>query len=171
MYEGKAHLRDYLVPEPKILKENFKRESESLDDITNFPQQEIVQLGESRHYEEGKYRPPSLPLFAGYYPSHVYLFRGKKYDWCSCGHSWNNPFCNGQCKFIVTRNRPISFNVSESGYYKLCNCKMSANAPFCSGTHKQVYKWIMKSNKGFFHFGGYGMFFVIFAYWGVNWYQ
>jgi len=48
------------IPEPKILKESFKSGSESLDGITNFPQQEILPLGESRHYEEGKYRPSSL---------------------------------------------------------------------------------------------------------------
>ncbi len=87
MNEGKAHEGDYLVPDPQILKDNTPRGIESLDDISKFPQQPVVPLGEYRHYEEGKYRPPSMPLYAGYYPSHIYLFRGKKYDWCSCGHS------------------------------------------------------------------------------------
>ena len=90
---------------------------------------------ESRPYEEGRYRPASMPTLAGIYPTHIYLHRGKNYDWCSCGHSQIGPFCDGQCKWILTRNRPVVFNVSESGYYKLCNCKMSANAPFCNGTH------------------------------------
>merc|ERR1711976_543061 len=108
-----------------------------------------------------------MGLVAGYYPISVYLHRGKKYDWCSCGHSWSNPFCNGQCKFLMTRNRPIAFNLSESGYYKLCNCKLSANAPFCNSTHKLLYKSTMKSHKGFFHWGGYGTFFVVCAYWGL----
>jgi len=143
----------------------------SPDSVTTFPQTETVALPESFSYQEGSYRPPSLPVYAGYYPSHVYLYRAKKYDWCGCGHSWNNPFCNGQCKFVMTRNRPISFNVAESGYYKLCNCKMSANAPFCNGTHKLVYKWILKSNKGFLHATGYSMFFLVAAYWGVIWYH
>ena len=142
-----------------------------MDDISNFPKQTTEPLQESYPYQEGSYRPASLPLYAGYYPINVYLYRGKKYDWCSCGHSWSNPFCNGQCKWVMTRNRPISFNVSESGYYKLCNCKSSANAPFCNGTHKLVYKWSMKTHRGFFHHGSYLLFFVVAGYWGVIWYQ
>lgn len=147
------------------------RTTETPEDVTNFPEIEMITLPESIPYPEGSYRPPSIPVYAGFYPSNVYLYRGKLYDWCSCGHSWTNPFCNGQCKFVLTRNRPIKFNVSESGYYKLCNCKFSANAPFCNNTHKLVRKWILKSNKGFFHVTGYASFFAVFAYWGVIWYQ
>ena len=169
--EGKAHLRDSMVPPPQTLKPEFERKEITMEDVSNFPQTEMVPLPESFSYQEGKYRPPSLPLHAGYYPIHIYLYRGKKYDWCSCGHSWNNPFCNGQCKWILTRCRPIQFNVAESGYYKLCNCKMSSNAPFCNSTHKLVYKWILKSNKGFFHWTGFAGFLLAYAYWGLIWYQ
>jgi CDGSH-type Zn-finger protein len=171
--ETHVHLRDKLQPEPKILRPP-KRDSNytpHMDEITDFPETEMVTLPESIPYPEGSYRPPSIPVVAGYYPVSVYLYRGKKYDWCSCGHSWTNPFCNGQCKFVLTRNRPISFNVSESGYYKLCNCKLSANAPFCNGTEKLLARWALKSHKGFFHWTSYASFFVVFAYWGVNWYQ
>ena len=160
-----------MKPEPVILKPNKEQRVPSLDDVSNFPETETIPLAESRHYQEGKYRPPSMPLFAGYYPINVYLYRGKKYDWCSCGHSWNQPFCNGQCKWVITRNRPISFNVSESGYYKLCNCKLSANAPFCNSTHKVLYKWMLKTHKGFAHWTGYSLFFISCGYWLVNWYQ
>ena len=171
--ETRAHLRDKLVPEPSVLRPPKHDATQRLsgDDITNFPQTEMVPLPESIPYPEGSYRPPSIPVVAGYYPISVYLYRGKKYDWCSCGHSWNNPFCNGQCKFILTRCRPISFNVAESGYYKLCNCKLSANAPFCNGTEKLLVRWALKSHKGFFHWTGYASFFVVFAYWGLNWYH
>jgi CDGSH iron-sulfur domain-containing protein 3 len=170
--ETHAHLRDKMMPEP-IVHRPPKNENKQLsgDDISDFPQTEIVPLPESIPYPEGSYRPPSIPVVAGYYPVSVYLYRGKKYDWCSCGHSWNNPFCNGQCKFILTRCRPISFNVSESGYYKLCNCKLSANAPFCNGTEKLLARWALKSHKGFFHWTGYASFFAIMAYWGLNWYH
>lgn len=170
--ETKAHLRDKIMPEPKILKPNPRITPPSLDDVSDFPQTETIPLAESIPYQEGSYRPASMPVIAGYYPINVYLYRGKKYDWCSCGHSWSQPFCNGQCKWIMTRNRPVSFNVSESGYYKLCNCKLSANAPFChTGTHKLLYKWILKSHRGFFNVFGYGMFLSVAAYWGVIWYQ
>ena len=106
-----------------------------MDDVTNFPSQTVVDLGESRPYEEGRYRPPSMPVYAGIFPTHMYLQKGKSYDWCSCGASQINPLCDGQCKWVITRCRPVTFNVSESGYFKLCNFKMSANAPFCNGTH------------------------------------
>ncbi len=171
--ETHVHLRDNMHPEPKILRAP-KRDANytpSHDEVSDFPEIEMVALPESIPYPEGSYRPPSIPVVAGYYPVSVYLYRGKKYDWCSCGHSWTNPFCNGQCKFVLTRNRPISFNVSESGYYKLCNCKLSANAPFCNGTEKLLARWALKSHKGFFHWTGYASFFVVFAYWGLNWYQ
>jgi hypothetical protein len=47
-----------------------------------------------------------------------------------------SPFCNGQSKWLITRRLPISFNVRESGYYRLCNCKVAANARFCDNMHK-----------------------------------
>jgi CDGSH-type Zn-finger protein len=171
--ETKVYLRDNMHPEPQILKpnSNYQNQTLTMEDISNFPETEMVALPESIPYPEGSYRPPSIPLAAGYYPVSVYLYRGKKYDWCSCGHSWSNPFCNGQCKFITTRCRPIAFNVSESGYYKLCNCKQSANAPFCNGTERLLWKWAFKSHKGFFHWSGYGMFFAVCAYWGLIWYH
>ena len=95
-----------------------------MDDVTNFPEQDVVDLAESRPYEEGRYRPPSMPAYAGIFPTHMFLSRGKSYDWCSCGHSQINPMCDGQCKWILTRCRPVTFNVSEAGYFKLCNCKL-----------------------------------------------
>ena len=134
--EMEAHKRDVYTPSPVILKPSEKkREKVTMDDVSDFPKQVVVDLAESRSYEEGKYRPPSMPSYAGIFPTHIYLNRGKSYDWCGCGHSQLTPFCDGQCKWILTRCRPVTFNVSESGYYKLCNCKMSANAPFGNGTH------------------------------------
>jgi CDGSH-type Zn-finger protein len=66
-----------------------------MEDVTDFPEQKIIPLMESRPYEEGRYRPASMPTYAGIYPTHIYLHRGKKYDWCSCGHSQIGPFCDG----------------------------------------------------------------------------
>ena len=133
--EMKAHERDNLKPRPQVVRPPPPRTEITMDDVTDFPEERITPLAESRPYQEGRYRPPSLPAFAGIYPVHMHLYRGKKYEWCGCGHSQMNPLCDGQCKWVLTRCRPVSFNVSESGYYKLCNCKMSANAPFCNGTH------------------------------------
>ena len=76
-----------MTPEPVILKPAPPRDRVSMDDVTDFPEQLIVPLTESRPYEEGKYRPPSLPALGGIFPTHMYLHRGKSYDWCSCGHT------------------------------------------------------------------------------------
>ena len=154
LYEGEAHLRDPYTPAPQILKPPPPRETESPDDVTDFPRQMTVPLPEAIPYAEGRYRPPSIPLNSGYWPYNTYLQRGKVYMWCSCGVAQNGPFCDGFCNHIVTRNRPIYFNVNESGYYKMCQCKMSANAPFCNNTHRDVIKYHLKTYRGFYE--GFG---------------
>ena len=169
--ELKANERDVMLPDPVILRPPEKRKVESMDDVTDFPHQPITLLEESRPYEEGKYRPPSMPAYAGIFPTHMYLNRGKMYDWCSCGHSQINPLCDGQCKWILTRCRPVSFNVAESGYYKLCNCKLSANAPFCNGTHQHIWKWGAKNHRGFWGITGVAAFWASWGYWMFTFYK
>ena len=86
--EMESHVRDVLTPAPVILApSDVKREKVTMDDVSDFPKQKVVDLAESRPYEEGKYRPPSMPSYAGIFPTHIYLNRGKSYDWCGCGHS------------------------------------------------------------------------------------
>ena len=160
-----------MTPEPQILKPPAPRDRVSMEDVTDFPEQKVVPLMESRPYEEGKYRPPSMPAYAGIFPTHMYLSRGKKYAWCGCGHSQLNPICDGQCKWILTRCRPVDFNVSESGYYKLCNCKMSSNAPFCNGTHQQVMRWAYKHHRGFWGMTLIGTWWSCVAYWMFTFYK
>ena len=142
-----------------------------MDDVSNFPEMNTVELMESRPYEEGKYRPPSMPTYAGIFPTHIYLHRAKSYNWCGCGHSQLNPFCDGQCTWIITRCRPITFNVSESGFYKLCNCKLSSNAPFCNGTHQHIWKWAAKNHRGFWSITGVAAFWGCFGYWSFTFYK
>lgn len=90
--ELKAHERDVLTPEPVILSPPPPRKTVTKDDVTDFPEQRIVPLPESRPYEEGKYRPPSMPVFAGVFPTNTYLYRGKIYEWCGCGHAQTHPW-------------------------------------------------------------------------------
>ena len=170
--ELKSNERDiYALKTEVVAPTELKRESESMDDVTNFPKMQSVELMESIVYEEGRYRPPSMPAYAGIFPTHAFLTRGKSYDWCGCGHSQINPLCDGQCKWIMTRCRPVTFNVSESGYYKLCNCKMSANAPFCNGTHQHVWKWANKQHRGFWSIWGVASFWATMGYWMFTFYR
>ena len=152
--EGEAHLRDPFTPPPQIVTPPPQRTDRKPDDITDFPHQKVVPLPEVIPYQEGRYRPASVPLIAGYFPYNMYLQRGKVYQWCSCGISQNGPWCDSMCNYLVTRNRPMYFNVSESGYYKICNCKFSANAPFCSNTHRLVVKYHYLTHRGFYEFWG-----------------
>lgn len=57
------------------------------------------------------------------------------YYWCSCGHSTNQPFCNGAHK--GTDFVPTKFEVTEKKKVALCLCKHTAKVPFCDGTHHQ----------------------------------
>lgn len=149
-----AHLVDPFTPPPRILRPPTETPSPSPSDVTNFPKQQTVPIPEAIPYMEGKYRPPSIPINTGYYPYNVYLEKAKVYYFCACGMSSSNPWCDSTCNKATTRNRPIYFNVSESGYYKMCNCKMSSNAPFCNGTGKDLLKFHVKTHRGGYEFWG-----------------
>ncbi len=60
----------------------------------------------------------------------------KKYNWCACGQSKNQPFCDGSHK--GTEFKPLLFKATETGKAYLCGCKQTANSPFCDGTHKKL---------------------------------
>ena len=70
LVEGEAHLKDPLMPPPKILKPSSSPNSLSPtpDDVTDFPSYKTIPIPESIPYREGKYRPPSNPFNAGISP-------------------------------------------------------------------------------------------------------
>ncbi|XP_045169125.2 CDGSH iron-sulfur domain-containing protein 3, mitochondrial-like [Mercenaria mercenaria] len=86
-------------------------------------------------------------------PFPALLKAGKKYSWCTCGHSKHQPFCDGSHKTVYNvlkrgsaegkgtfqniLHQPVRFEVEEDGEYWLCNCKQTNGRPFCDGTHKQ----------------------------------
>ncbi|KAG4076745.1 hypothetical protein HA402_002032 [Bradysia odoriphaga] len=71
-------------------------------------------------------------------PWKLTLEAGKRYSWCLCGKSKNQPICDGTHKniFLKIKLRPVRFQVEKTGDYWLCNCKHTKNRPFCDGTHK-----------------------------------
>ena len=75
----------------------------------------------------------SMPTIAQKNPYAVELEAGKKYAWCACGESSNQPFCDGSHK--TTDFSPIVFTAEETKTAYLCGCKQTGNAPFCDGTH------------------------------------
>ena len=75
-----------------------------------------------------------LPKRAGDAPIAVELEEGKKYAWCTCGLSDNQPYCNGAHK--GTEYKPMVQEAEKTGTHYLCACKATGNGPFCDGSHK-----------------------------------
>lgn len=80
--------------------------------------------------------PDDTPLVAQPAPFAVPVEAGKSYFWCSCGHSQNQPFCDGSHK--PTTMTPVKFTATESKTVFFCGCKHSAKAPLCDGSHKTL---------------------------------
>ena len=76
------------------------------------------------------------PVIANNSPAKVALEQGKKYYFCMCGRSNNQPFCDGSHK--GSEFSPMAFECDTSKDYYLCRCKRSSNKPYCDGSHKQV---------------------------------
>lgn len=68
-------------------------------------------------------------------PARVELTAGKKYAFCRCGRSGDQPFCDGSHK--GTGFTPLVFTADADEEAFLCRCKHTGNAPFCDGTHKR----------------------------------
>lgn len=71
---------------------------------------------------------------AGDAPIACELEEGKKYAWCTCGESSNQPYCDGSHK--GTGFTPQMFTAEKTGTKYLCSCKQTSNGPFCDGSHK-----------------------------------
>ncbi|WP_282175779.1 glutamate synthase-related protein [Vibrio nereis] len=77
----------------------------------------------------------SKPVIAANKPIKVEQTKGQEYYFCVCGHSSNQPYCDGSHK--GTGFKPQRFVAEESGDAYLCRCKYTKNPPYCDGTHKQ----------------------------------
>lgn len=56
-----------------------------------------------------------------------------RYAWCACGHSANQPYCDGS--HSGTEFRPVIESISEKKTVAWCGCKHSDGKPFCDGSH------------------------------------
>ncbi len=59
-----------------------------------------------------------------------------RYAWCACGHSANQPYCDGSHK--DSGFNPIIETVSEAKTVAWCGCKQSGGKPFCDGSHASL---------------------------------
>lgn len=76
------------------------------------------------------------PKVADRCPAKVEVEEGKKYAYCTCGLSENQPFCDG--KHSGTNFTPIVFTAEKSELCYLCQCKHSKNGAFCDGSHNDI---------------------------------
>jgi CDGSH-type Zn-finger protein/mannose-6-phosphate isomerase-like protein (cupin superfamily) len=61
---------------------------------------------------------------------------GKRYAWCACGRSANQPFCDGS--HAGTDFKPVLFEAKQDEDVLFCGCKHTATPPFCDGTHNNL---------------------------------
>ena len=73
---------------------------------------------------------------AGRAPAEVELEAGKRYAFCVCGHSEDQPFCDGSHR--GSPFKPHLFTAESSEKKWLCMCKHTKNVPYCDGTHKTL---------------------------------
>ena len=62
----------------------------------------------------------------------------RRYSWCSCGYSRNQPFCDNQHREEenATNRKSYKFEVLEPCTVELCMCRHTKNPPFCDGSHE-----------------------------------
>jgi len=58
------------------------------------------------------------------------------YYWCACGHSSNQPFCDGSHRGTSFTPEAVKIEKKQQVYW--CMCKHSGNKPYCDGTHKKL---------------------------------
>jgi CDGSH-type Zn-finger protein len=61
---------------------------------------------------------------------------GKRYFWCSCGKSANQPFCDGAHK--DTDFEPMVYEAEKDGDVYFCGCKATGRGPMCDGSHNKL---------------------------------
>lgn len=69
-------------------------------------------------------------------PYPVDVEAGRKYFWCACGRSANQPFCDGS--HAGTEFTPVAWQAETSRTIYFCGCKHSATAPLCDGSHARL---------------------------------
>lgn len=76
------------------------------------------------------------PMVAATKPILVELKAGRAYQWCACGRSSKQPFCDGS--HVGSGIEPVRFVAAADGEGLLCACKRTKRAPYCDGSHNSL---------------------------------
>ncbi len=76
------------------------------------------------------------PAIAGRKGFYVEVKAGRRYFWCACGRSANQPFCDGS--HAGTQFQPVLFEPTADEDVIFCGCKHTGTRPFCDGTHNNL---------------------------------
>ena len=84
-----------------------------------------------------------LPRIAAKHPIKVEVEAGKKYFWCSCGMSENQPFCDGTHKNYknedgTSKMKSVIYEATESKVIYFCGCKHNKAGVLCDGSHNKL---------------------------------
>jgi CDGSH-type Zn-finger protein len=69
-------------------------------------------------------------------PFPVEVEAGRRYFWCSCGRSGNQPFCDGS--HAGTDFTPVPWTADRARTVYFCGCKATGDAPLCDGAHARL---------------------------------
>lgn len=73
---------------------------------------------------------------AGTAPIAVEVKANQSYWWCTCGHSKNQPFCDGSHQGTAFVPMEWTADADKKAYF--CTCKKTAKSPLCDGAHKAL---------------------------------
>lgn len=76
------------------------------------------------------------PVPAQKAPYNFTVKAGRKYFWCACGRSKQQPFCDGS--HAGTGLGPIIHAATADEELWFCGCKATKSPPFCDGTHSSL---------------------------------
>ena len=69
-------------------------------------------------------------------PYPVQVEAGRTYQWCSCGRSKHQPFCDGSHQ--GSGLSPLAYTAGKDGTVYFCGCKHSSTGALCDGTHQTL---------------------------------
>ena len=73
------------------------------------------------------------PVRAANKPYATPVEAGKMYNWCGCGRSKGQPFCDGS--HVGTGLNPVKYDATETKTVNFCGCKQTKTPPLCDGSH------------------------------------